>query len=501
VAQSIAGTNLATSWAASAQTVSFAVTVDWGRADSWTDETAYVLSVQCETSIYDRMTGLPALGETMPARATIRLKNDTNRFSPDKGTIAAIADGIYRVPVRVSAGYVDATNGAEVLRQFTGEIESAKETETRGQKIVACECVDAGVALLQYKHTSEMYTDQRTDSFIGTLLTAAGITDTALEAGFVELPYAWVDTENLWSEIVKAAAAEGGLVHFAKDGECRFWRLTHFLEAAASTTSQATLDRGNARYLDDTTSWRDSYTGVNVEWIPREVGALSVLYQAHEPIAVRPGETVTHDALYQYPAYSAKTPVANTDYQAVSAGMKDLSADLAVAVTGYAQRATLAFTNNNATHTIYVLNLQVRGKPLEAEEAQSIQRDTTLSPAKVPGVKVYPVSGNNYLQTLGQAHLLAGYLRDRLQYPRRLLQWEGVACPWIEPGDRVRIDNADAGISAQYCYVLNVTQSMSTSGYQQTLLCLPVENVYAHSDYFRLNVSAWANTGSHKVGY
>ena len=501
MAQDISATNLATNWAADGQQVTFTVEMDWARSDSWTDETAYVLNVQCETSIYDRALGLPALGETSPSRATIRLKNDTNRFSPDKGTIAAIADGIYRVPVRVSAGYVDGTNGAETLRQFTGEIEAAKEVETVGGKVVVCECVDSGVALLQYKHTTEMYTDQRADQFLDTLCTAAGITSTSLERGFIEIPYCWTDTENLWSEFVKVAAAEGGLVFFGKDGTLNFWRLTHLLEATDSTTSQATLDRGNAYYLDDTISWRDAYTGVNVEWIPREVGALSVLYQAHEPIAVRPGETVTHDALFQYPATSVEALTAGTDYQAVSAGMADLSADLAVSTTAYAQRATLEFTNNNATHTIYILDLQVRGYPLEAEEAQSIQRDTTLSPAKVPGVKVYPVTGNNYLQTLGQAHLLAGYLRDRLQYPRRLIQWEGPACPWLEPGDRVRIDNADAGISAQYCYVLHMTQSMSANGYRQSLLCLPVDNVFAHTDYFRLGTSAWADSGSHKVGY
>jgi hypothetical protein len=92
-------------------------------------------------------------------------------------------------------------------------------------------------------------------------------------------------------------------------------------------------------------------------------------------------------------------------------------------------------------------------------------------------------------------------LRDRLQYPRRLIQWEGPACPWLEPGDRVRIDNADAGISAQYCYVLHMTQSMSANGYRQSLLCLPVDNVFAHTDYFRLGTSAWADSGSHKVGY
>ena len=501
MAQDISATNLDTNWAADGHTVTFKVEMDWGRTDSWTDETAYVLSARLNVSIYDRGLGLPALGETMPASGTIRLKNDTNRFSPDKGTIAAIADGIYRVPVRIEAGYVDSVNGAERLRQFTGEIEAAYESEATGQKIVVCECKDAGVPLLQYKHTTVMATDQRTDTFIGTLLTAAGITDTALEAGFAEIPYAWVDTENLWAEIVRVAAAEGGLVHFAKDGECRFWRLTHFLEDADSTTSQATLDRGNAWYLDDTISWRDCYTGVLVEWIPREVGALSVLYQAHEPIAVRPGETVEHDALFQYPATAIETPAADTDYYAVSAGMADLSADLTLSTTAYAQRATLEFANGNATHTMYILDLQVRGYPLEAEEAQSIERDATLTPAKVPGVKVYPVTGNNYLQTLGQAHLLAGYLRDRLQRPRRLITWDGPACPWLEPGDRVRIDNADAGISEQYCYVLSIDQTLSAQGYRQSLLCLPVDNVFAYTDYFRLGTSAWANSGSHKVGY
>ena len=113
MAQDISATNLDTNWAADGHTVTFKVEMDWGRTDSWTDETAYVLSARLNVSIYDRGLGLPALGETMPASGTIRLKNDTNRFSPDKGTIAAIADGIYRVPVRIEAGYVDSVNGAE----------------------------------------------------------------------------------------------------------------------------------------------------------------------------------------------------------------------------------------------------------------------------------------------------------------------------------------------------------------------------------------------------
>ncbi|MFA5460214.1 MAG: hypothetical protein WC283_02725, partial [Candidatus Paceibacterota bacterium] len=82
MAQDISATNLATNWAADGQQVTFTVEMDWARSGSWTDETAYVLNVQCATSIYDRALGLPALGETSPSRATIRLKNDTNRFSP-----------------------------------------------------------------------------------------------------------------------------------------------------------------------------------------------------------------------------------------------------------------------------------------------------------------------------------------------------------------------------------------------------------------------------------
>jgi len=295
MAQDIGGTDLAANYAAGVQTVARKVEVKWD-GTNWVDETARCLGLSWDHALYESTNGLPVLGRGVLSTATLTMDNGDNRFSPDAAGSpmhAYISAGIYQMPIRISVGY-----SADLLRQFTGTIESAPEQESRAAKRVTFQCQGTGLTIAQKRHRSTLYTDQRVDQVIDTLLTAGGIADSALDVSMSQIPYAWLNDESILAEISLLAQSDGAMIHFAVDGQFRFWRMSALLERADSVTPVITLTRGRCYRLQDAISWRDVYDGIVVEIAPRYQGALTTVYQAQEPIVIPPGESVTHNAQY-----------------------------------------------------------------------------------------------------------------------------------------------------------------------------------------------------------
>ncbi|NLD45417.1 MAG: hypothetical protein GX657_18220, partial [Chloroflexi bacterium] len=308
------------------------------------------------------------------------------------------------------------------------------------------------------------------------------------------------DDENLWEQLALLAASEAGLIHFSKEAEFRFWRQTAFLERADSTASQVTLNRAKCTALGDDMSWRNAYTKVEVESNPWLRGPITNLYEAEAELVIEPGETITHWARLRYVATDIIEPVSGVDYNAVSSGMMDLSGDLTITMTAYAQQAKLELTNANAAQAVYVLDLVLRGYPLIGEQADKDEYEQTLTPPKVPGEKVNTVSGNHFVQTKAQAALLGSRLRDLLQRPRRLYAWKGAHCPWLELGDRVTLEDSGTGVDEDML-VLGLEIAAGVTDQTMTLTLLPVENLYPYDAYFVWNTSDYADSGSDKAYY
>ncbi len=509
MAQDYSGTHLGTTWLLNSSKPALSVLVNWSKDGStWTEEGARLLALELRHALYSGQHGLPMLGQTPPSSAVLTLDNTDRRYSPDNSSSplhAHISGGIYRVPVRISGGYY---NGAtpETLRQFTGEIEVSIEQERLAGRAARMECVDAAGAILQYKHSTALLVDQRADQLISAYLTSAGVTPgSALDVGLSVIPYAWLDDENVWEECQHVAASDGGWFYFDKSGAPRFERMSHWMEAAAHTSVQAVLERGEAFWLSDQTTWQNYYTGVIAEYAPRYGGAEDVLYQALETIEIAPGQTVTQIARLRNACSAFIQPVANTDYMAVDGGMNDRSANLTVTLTEakrYAQRLEVVFTNNHATFSVFVMGFKIRGYPVLGEQAQEV----TAGAVTGANSKVFPLRGNPYLQTSIQAERLANILNDRLSVARRLIQWRGVCCPWLELGDRVQVYLAgapgDVSPVTQTCYVLSLAQTYNAGGlYQQELLLLPVTNVFGASAYFQLGASSYSETTTTPIFY
>ncbi len=492
---------LETAWAALARTLHAHVAVQWNKVD-WTDETDRVLELTIEASLYDPSLGLPGLGQGQPGQATLTLSNEDNRYSPDNAASplhASIAGGIYRVPIRIDLSYA-CTPAEEPLRQFTGQIECAREWQQPGAKLIQLQCLDMAEPILQHKVSTPMATNQRPDQFIDTLLHAVSpVPPHSLDQGLSIIPWCWADDENVWAECQAIAEADGGMFYASKDGTLVYERMTHWLEGADHTAARATLNTGNAWWLEDNLNWRNCYTEVIVEYAPRYVGGETRVYQALDMIEVAPGKSKVETARYRSPALDAILPAAPKDYHAISTGGQKMTGSLTIYLsdengqsTKYAQRADLRFVNAHPSQSIYILGLQMRGTPVTGDEAQEVKLKTSLS--AIPGSKTYPLRGNPYLQTEFQARRLCEFLRDRLERPRRLLAWHGPACPWLEMGDRVRIQDADAGIDADaYILTLNQTAKVANGMWEEEIVAIPAANLFPQSSYFVLGTSSWAD--------
>jgi hypothetical protein len=507
VAQSTAGTNLVNNWHANTAQPSMSVTVQWD-GTTWTDETARVESIEIRHALYDVTSGIPMMGQNQPSQARLVMNNKDDRFTPDNAAGALyehIAGGIYRVPIRVDMGYVDATNGAERLRQFTGEIETATETNSGGQKQVVFSCIDNAIATLQYKARTTMQLDKRPDEYINTLLITVGGISSTLDRAMNVIPFAWCDDENVWQECQQAAAADGGWFYFGKDGVARFERMTHWLEAADHTTSQADIDASRLWSYGDEIVWRDVYSSVIVAYTPRRIGPEQVIYESDRPIEVPPGGTVNLTALFKGPIATYVPPVCYTDYWPVTAGMTSQSSYVTIAVTAYAMQADIEITNSNTEFAAYVLDFKLRGYLVEGDETQEVRQDTTLDPALVEG-KIFSLRENDFIQTETQAAMIAGFLRDKLQRPRRLIGVQAVACPFLEMGDRVTVqhhmyDNGAGSDVDIEGYVVGLAERYQADGmYSMELAVLPAADLFASSSYFVVGTSAYG-TASHDLFY
>lgn len=503
MAQSITGTNLGTNWHASYAEPVIEVYCDWNMDGDYSDAaenvSSYVLSGSCNAELYDPLVGLPMLGSGRMSSANVTLINPNGYFSPDNsaglaGTYPAVANGLYRVPIIIKAGYTDPTNGDEVLRQFTGIIEGYGDSERIGTRQITLDCRGRERLLSQHKLTTNVQANKRIDEIIATHLSTAGETSVSLDRSVSIIDYEWLDDANLLEHLCLLAAADGGWFYYDENGVARYEHATHWLEGSDHTTPVATLDESGTLSITDALTWKDAYKSVLVEYSPVAVGPLATVYQAAKTLVVPPGKSITEKCRFMLIAESLATPEAGTDYDACSAGGTDLSSDLTVAVTPYAAQADVTLTNANANHALYVYGLQLRGFPIIIDEAQEVRAGSSLT--VIDGEKEYAVRSNDWIQSKEQAERVANRMRDLLENPQRLWTWEGPLCPFLEMGDRVTVQNDTQGIDADG-YLVGLTVSFRTGDLlRMTAKVLPVANVFAESSYFILGTSSYAATSA-----
>lgn len=504
--------------AASARVISRELRIAWGRtASTWptdwatqsSDETTRMLDV----SLDRRLSLDSALGRGAGPVAQMRvtLDNYDQRFSPHNsaGPLYASISGtattaggasvryprLWMTPVRLRMGFYDTGAGHEYLTVFSGLIDYPSETYGLDGEQVALVCLDRGAALLDVPASSTIHEDVLIDAWLRYLVSTRGgiATGQTLDRAFFSIPFAWLDDERLWSEVQQVAASEGGTAFFDEVGAFQYRNAAWWATApdSISTTNTAVISAQYATFRPDI-NHKALATGSIVEYQPRAHGGEQIAWRSNETIAVPPGWKKV-EARFSYPVSVLLTPAAPGDWLPVSSGGLDMTDKISLDIQEQtAQRANLVFIND-ALQTVFIPKMQLRGLALIGGPQEQV--DVNAAAALVPTNKPR-IGGNPYIQTKGQAQLVAALVAYRNSYPRLTYHLTGVpALPWLQLGDRIGIDlQAHSGTTPisdiRYGIITSLSSSWRPDGaYLMDIEAVDVAGLFEYSNYHILGAT------------
>lgn len=442
----------------------------------------------------------------MAAQMAVTLHNNSRRYSVlnTAGLIYASigGGGFYLRPC-----YFDVQiDGGSWQRVFTGVLKEMAETILADgvTPVVKLDCRGRD-ELLMNRRLSTSYSTfaslRQSDeaAIIAQWLTDAGISagDMLIDTGLMTINEAWLDDEPVTSDAWQLAAAAGGRFYCNADGMFCYENSQHWLNSPHQTSQQTYA----WHYRSCSLSYKDSdlYSDITVEANIRSAGAAGPLWTPEEQITVPAGQSRTVTAQFRYPAAS----ISGTTWSAVTAGGMALGgAVLMTAASYYAQRAMLTFSNSSAYQAV-LAGLTISGVPLvggprHEESAASAQAFWTGR-----GRRSRRLS-NVYVQSQGQARMLAAMLRDWSELPRLFFRLENaVGNPARRLGDRITLNDSGAG-AAQDAFITGLSWRYSEkAGFTQTLDCVAASNLYpfaASPGYFVLGTDV-AGTASKRIFY
>lgn len=479
--------------------------VNWNKDGStWTDESSNLIGA----SGSQRMLALWQMaggGQAQPSwSATFNMRNASDRYSPTNSGSPLYANIRYNkghgIPIRFSMGLWNGSS-FDYTRLFTGYMDAIGISSTREDRATSA-CMDNSLPLLQDKKTTTMYLEQYADDWLTVLASEGGVAATDFDEGLFAIPFCWLDDENLWTEMCKAANADGGWLFFDRNGTLTFENAEAWAADARHTSSQLTFSVSRVRDYNLAFQWQDVYNEVIVEYAPRVQKGAAVLYELDEVVRVLPGETRSITARLRFPASSINAPVANKDYYIVSNSGEDLTGDVTVGLTKYAQRVEVQFASSHAFHVAYVNEFRLSGRPLVGYQALQEKLQSTDSDIGDPSsstAKTLRVGGNEYIQSVAQARFLAELLRDRSKKARQIfIAREMPAIPTLQPGDRVTAVESGSGLN-HAAFLTSINWRYGGGAYGADYEMMDAASWYLYDAYFELGTDTLGS--SEKVWY
>lgn len=445
---------------------------------NWSNETAFMLNAQGSTATIQPVWVTTGAINVSPAQLTLTMMGADGRYSPfaTGGTFYAYLATThgYGIPLRFSVGYDDAGLGVYTYEYvFTGRIDSIMTTNATANQ-VTIRATDNSAWLQQYRMSTTL--DQQLDAgaYIAKIATAAGITDTDLDPGLALIPNLWLDDEAVYNEICLLAQAESGYAMFDRTGTLVFENA----ETWAEKTSQHTFTVSSFRQLAFTSSWQNIYSRIVVVYADRALVAADEIFSLRQAQVILPGDSVTITAQHK-PVYGTITyAITVTDYSGV-----DMTSDVTVTTTPYAQRTVVTFANGDTTKAAVVSTFTLTAMTLSGDDDHDVSRDVTGSP--LTETKTLRIAGNPYLQTEFQAAQLADMLRDRLALPRAVFTVTAPGIPTLEPGTMVTITEGESGVS-RTCFITSITYGYANGTYGATYQAIDAGDWFPETTYFKL---------------
>lgn len=326
------------------------------------NESIYVESIEIESKLEEPVM---SVARTM---ADVVLDNNTDRFTPDGGS--SIDDYIrtQRI-IRLSLGFDYGSQ--EFVQKFIG-VNVDYPTLDITNKRVSIHALDWAFLLWDKEvQRTAMFVNQTTDIILRDLLVAVGVPPDKLRLnqGINVIPFAYFyKGQNLGNIIKKLCEAELGIFYVDEEGNFIFlsrdaWTRSPY-NTSVFTIPQASIVSQRNPNTDMIIN------AVEVRGKPRQLGQNQLLWSLLQPIEIAAGDTYRFFIDYTDPVYDIDIPTPLGVTSKFKAGfandITDFSATEYCEVTSFTKFATsslIGITNNNASNSIWVTQLDIFGQP------------------------------------------------------------------------------------------------------------------------------------------
>lgn len=393
----------------------YLVRVDWDNNGVYTgtgeDVTARVLDIRWRRG---RDYASQLTGRAVSTICAIVLNNESGDYNSFKTTSPLSGNLLPGRKVQIQA------DAQVMLTMFVRRITPVVNTKDSDKAILEC------VGPLGYLNDREveiaMQSNVITDDLMDAILDAASwpAGDRTFDVGKSTPARFWVDRTKTFQALRLAEEAEAGFLLEGRDGKIVFENRHHRF-STTHYTSQATFSdvpAADIRALG--IQQRDPLDQIfnifEAEVRRYTVGALAVLWTLSESGAnspsIDPGQSKTF--LASFPNLDSATDavavdawttlVATTDYTANSAADgsgTNLTANIGVVVTKFAEMMKVVLTNNHATLKAFITLLQARGTPVTQVDPVRIRQEDATSKTRY-GERKWP-SANPFFSDTAEA--------------------------------------------------------------------------------------------------
>lgn len=452
------------------------VSSDWNKYQ-YHDESSRLLDLSYERALNQPMGGMSK------ALAEVNLDNTSGRYTPRYmgGTGEMFTALLPRRPMIINAGFnYDGVDN--MIPQFVGVTNKAPETSQRERKtkLQATDFVD--FISTQYVDNTAMFTAQRSDQIIETILTGLGFATSQynLDQGINLIPFLEMKVGDKFGDIInKITQAEYGNFYQDEFGVVRFenkdhWNSSPYTQVQKLITTSMVLE-------SKMPSTDHIINVVEVKAKPRAKQPSQLVFTLSSAIQIPASSTLEYFVNFDDPMLAVDSPIYVANTQSDGSGT-DVTSSVGITILGLFSRSRKYKFSNSAAYPVFITAMTIYGRP--AKVYQDIynrsQRDSSVTAYEE---RLYSID-NDYVGSDLWANTLAEMLLTDYSQPENLQEITIRAIPELQLGDLI-------SWQGRYWRVFGLKTKVSPSaGFVQDLKLLQRST----TQYFRIAISAIGGT-------
>lgn len=474
--------------------------IKWTGSLSYADESANIESFSGQIRLNPPFQSILA-NRSLADQVTITLHNKDNRYSTLLSSAALasyVANGAsYQCPMYLQ---VSVNGGSNYYTIFTGVVkyatESTKTSRTVGKITLDCRSREETALQTKLSTTAADFKAAYDGAYTESDILAAWLDDAGFSAGNYDLddglyciPYTYLADESPISAAWDLAAACGG--RFFMDhasGKLRYESAT----AIVTKSIFGGVDR--ASYAGFTVKYPDTdlYKKVSVTIYDHQQLPLDTVFTLSKPFQVAAGATVTKEFALDNPVIS----FVSQTYKAATTGGTDITSDVTLTPTLYANKISYSIANANA-NAAYVRLITYTGYAVESDSSETVSQESVDSFWSNVGARDRAIS-NKYIQAAAQANSLANMILTATETPLVMLEiTDFLGDPQLGVGDLLFVGDSLIMDAGQDFYVTAISFRFGIAGFFQSLECAQVSQLapyYAAGSYFILGTNKLGST-------